>query len=234
MTVRHAETTMMKHDQLSRRDALTTFASSALLIGLPAQTANAAPKNDVLPMDNVLSEDAVLRDPDLFVAGNPAGDISIVNYTDYQCPYCRKSDVDLRKVVKDDGKIRLIFKDWPVLGPASVSAARMVLAAKYQDKYIQAHEALITATSRLTDDIVRERLAAAGIDVGRAAKDLETNKAKIDEILTRNNGQAKAFGFRGTPAFIIGKFRVNSPLIAIQFERAVLDARKAASMTKKI
>ena len=119
----------------------------------------------------------------------------------------------MRQVVKDDGKIRLIFKDWPVLGPASVSAAKMVLAAKYQDKYIQAHEALITATSRLTDDIVRERLAAAGIDVERATRDLDTNKAKINEILARNNEQAKAFGFRGTPAFIIGKFRVNSPLI---------------------
>ena len=224
---------MSQIDQPSRRGALTALGGGLLLAGLSARTAQAAPKNDTLPMDNVLSESAVLRDPDLFVAGNPDGDITIVNYTDYQCPYCRKSDVDLRQVVKDDGKIRLIFKDWPILGPASVSAAKMVLAAKYQDKYIQAHEALITATSRLTDDIIRERLAAGGIDVDRAAKDLDTNKARIDEILARNDGQAKAFGFRGTPAFIIGKFRVNSPLIAIQFERAVLDARKAAAMVKK-
>ncbi len=227
------ETIMSQIDQPSRRGALTALGGGLLLAGLSARTAQAAPKNDTLPMDNVLSESAVLRDPDLFVAGNSDGDITIVNYTDYQCPYCRKSDVDLRQVVKDDGKIRLIFKDWPILGPASVSAAKMVLAAKYQDKYIQAHEALITATSRLTDDIIRERLAAGGIDVDRAAKDLDTNKARIDEILARNDGQAKAFGFRGTPAFIIGKFRVNSPLIAIQFERAVLDARKAAAMVKK-
>jgi protein-disulfide isomerase len=227
------ETIMSQIDQPSRRGALTALGGSMLFAGLSARTAYAAPKNDTLPMDNVLSESAVLRDPDLFVAGNPDGDITIVNYTDYQCPYCRKSDVDLRQVVKDDGKIRLIFKDWPILGPGSVSAAKMVLAAKYQDKYIQAHEALITATSRLTDDIIRERLAAGGIDVDRAAKDLETNKVRIGEILARNDGQAKAFGFHGTPAFIIGKFRVNSPLIAIQFERAVLDARKAAATVKK-
>ena len=224
---------MSQIDQPSRRGVLTALGGSMLFAGLSARTAYAAPKNDTLPMDNVLSESAVLRDPDLFVAGNPDGDITIVNYTDYQCPYCRKSDVDLRQVVKDDGKLRLIFKDWPILGPASVSAAKMVLAAKYQDKYIQAHEALITATSRLTDDIIRERLAAGGIDVDRAAKDLETNKVGIGEILAHNDGQAKAFGFRGTPAFIIGKFRVNSPLIAIQFERAVLDARKAAATVKK-
>ena len=111
-----------------------------MLLGLSGRAALAGPKDTTLPMDNVLSEDAVLRDPDLYVAGNPDGDITIVNYTDYQCPYCRKSDVDLQQVVKDDGKIRLVFKDWPVLGPASVAAAKMVLAAKYQDKYIEAHK----------------------------------------------------------------------------------------------
>ena len=224
---------MTQSNILTRRRALTVLGGGAVMAGLSAQAARAAPKNTNLPMENVLSEDAVLRDPDVFVAGNPAGDITIVNYTDYQCPYCRKSDVDLREVVKNDGKIRLIFKDWPVLGPASVTAAKMVLAAKYQDKYLPAHEALITATSRLTDDIIRERLSTAGIDVDRATRDLATNKIKIDEILARADGQAKAFGFRGTPAFIIGKFRVNSPLTTIQFERAVLDARKAASMVKK-
>ena len=224
---------MSAFDYPSRRQALTTLGGSAVVLGLSARGALAAPKDVTLPMVDVLSESAVLRDPELFVAGNPDGDITIVNYTDYQCPYCRKSDVDLRQVVKDDGKIRLVFKDWPVLGPASVSAAKLVLATKYQNKYIQAHEALITANSRLTDDIVRERLAAGGIDVATAASDLEINKTKIDEILARNAAQAKAFGFRGTPAFIIGKFRVNSPLTAIQFERAVLDARKAAAMVKK-
>ncbi|MDB5521551.1 MAG: Twin-arginine translocation pathway signal [Tardiphaga sp.] len=224
---------MSTFDHSSRREVLVAIGGTAILLGLSAQTAFAAPKTTNLPMDDVLSEDAVLRDPDLFVAGNPNGDITIVNYTDYQCPYCRKSDVDLRQVVRDDGKIRLVFKDWPVLGPASVSAAKLVLATKYQDKYIQAHEALITANARLTDDIVRERLAAGGIDVERATRDLEVNKSKIEQILARNDAQAKAFGFRGTPAFIIGKFRVNSPLTTIQFERAVLDARKAAAMVKK-
>jgi protein-disulfide isomerase len=225
--------TMSQPYNPTRRDALLALGGASMLAALSTTSAVAAPKDTTLPMENILTESAVLRDPDLFVAGNPDGDLTIVNYTDYQCPYCRKSDVDLRQVVKDDGNIRLVFKDWPVLGPASVSAARMVLAAKYQDKYLPAHEAMITSTTRLTDDIIRERLTAAGIDVGRAARDLDTNKAKIDEILARNNAQAKAFGFRGTPAFIIGKFRVNSPLTTIQFERAVLDARKALSMQKK-
>lgn len=224
---------MTRFDQPSRRGLFIALGGGILLAGLSAKSSHAAPKNDTLPMENILSEDAVLRDADLFVAGNPAGNITVVNYTDYQCPYCRKSDVDLRQVVRDDGKIRLIFKDWPVLGPASTAAAKMVLAANYQDKYLTAHEALITADSRLTDDIIRSRLTAAGIDVDRALRDRDANERKIDDILARNARQAKAFGFRGTPAFIIGKFRVNSPLIAIQFERAVLDARKAAAMVKK-
>ena len=69
---------------------------------------------------DVLTEALVLRDPDIPVAGNPNGDITIVEYFDYQCPYCRKVEPELRQVVQDDGKVRLVLKDWPILGPVSV------------------------------------------------------------------------------------------------------------------
>ena len=85
--------------------------------------------------DKVLTEALVLRDPDIPVAGNADGDITIVEYFDYQCPYCRKIEPELRQVVQDDGKVRLVLKDWPILGPVSVVAARMALASKFQDKY---------------------------------------------------------------------------------------------------
>ena len=69
----------------------------------------------------MLTEALVLRDPDIPVAGNANGDITIVEYFDYQCPYCRKLEPELRQVVQDDGKVRLVLKDWPILGPVSVS-----------------------------------------------------------------------------------------------------------------
>jgi protein-disulfide isomerase len=169
----------------------------------------------------------VLRDPEIPVAGNAKGDITIVEYFDYQCPYCRKLEPDLRQVVQDDGKVRLVLKDWPILGPVSVAAARMALASKYQDKFLAAHDALIGVNSKLTELRIAELLAEAGIDVDRLKRDLAANAKAIDAILARNNDQATAFGFQGTPSFIVGKFRVPGVLTLAQFEQVIADARKA-------
>src|SRR5436190_17220069 len=211
----------------SRRDALWLLGASVVLLGVDIAPGSAAAQSD--GEEKVLTEALVLRDPDIPALGNVDGDITIVEYFDYQCPYCRKIEPELRQVVQDDGKIRLVLKDWPVLGPVSVIAARMALASKYQDKYLQAHEALIGVNSKLTEPRVREVLAAAGIDVDRATRDLAANAMAIDMILARNNDQALAFGFKGTPSFIVGKFRVPGVLTMPQFEQAIADARKAAA-----
>jgi protein-disulfide isomerase len=188
-----------------------------------------APAFKALAEDNsVLSRDNVLRDPDIPSLGNPSGDISIVEYFDYQCPFCRKVAPELMDVVREDGKVRFVLKDWPILGGVSVYAARMVLAAKYQDKYEAAHSALIATTAKLNEAKVDELLAAAGVDVDRAKGDMTTHKASLDALLARNDGQAKALGFRGTPAFIIGTFRVPGVLKASEFKMAIADARKIA------
>src|SRR3981081_3947631 len=122
----------------TRREALRVLGAGAVMLGL-------APGSALGQSDDEkgLTEALVLRDPDIPVAGNAAGDITIVEYFDYQCPYCRKIEPELRQVVQDDGKIRLVLKDWPILGPVSVIAARMALGSKFQNKTIQGHEALI-------------------------------------------------------------------------------------------
>jgi protein-disulfide isomerase len=209
----------------TRRETLGVLGFGAVMLGFAAPALAAATGGG----DEVLTESAVLRDPEIPVAGNPDGDITIVEYFDYNCPYCRKLEPELRQVVQDDGKVKLVYKDWPVLGPVSIIAAKMALATKYQDKYVAAHDALMGTASRLTEPRIRELLAGAGIDVDRAAKDLETNAKAIDAILARNNDQATAFGFKGTPAFIIGKFRVPGALTMAQFDQAIADARKAAA-----
>jgi protein-disulfide isomerase len=208
----------------SRRDMLGTIAIGvATLVMAPLVMApRLARAQDVEP-----GEAAVLRDPDVPVAGNLQGDISIVEWFDYQCPYCRKLEPELRQVVQDDGKVRLVLKDWPILGPVSVVAARMALACKFQDKYLQAHDAMIGVSSRLTEQRIPELLADAGVDVDRARGDLDTNAKTIDAILARNADQAKAFSFKGTPSFIVGKFRVPGVLTMAQFEQVIADARKA-------
>jgi len=180
-----------------------------------------------LAQDEQPSEAAVLHDPDIPVAGNPEGDIAIVEWSDYQCPYCRKLEPELRQVVQDDAKVRLVWKDWPILGPVSVVAARMALAAKYQGKYGEAHDAMIGLNSKLTEPKIDEALAAAGVDVDRAKRDLAANEKAINAILARNNEQAEGLGFRGTPSFIVGKFRVPGTLTMDEFAQVIADARKA-------
>jgi protein-disulfide isomerase len=183
--------------------------------------------------DDILTEALVLRDSQIPVAGNAAGDIAIVEYFDYQCPYCRKIEPELRQVVHEDGKVKLIWKDWPILGPGSVTAARMGFASKYQNKFVEAHEALIAVNSKLTDGRIREALAGAGLDIDRLDRDLSAHAAEIDAVLARNHDQATAFEFRGTPSFIVGKFRVPGALTMAQFTQVIADARKAAMVKKK-
>jgi protein-disulfide isomerase len=216
--------------QPNRRQTLSLLAAGAAAAGLG--TLPAASRAET---EEVLTEALVLRDPDIPVAGNAAGDISIVEYFDYQCPYCRKVEPELRQVVHDDGKVRLIWKDWPILGPMSVTAARMALASRYQDKFTQAHDALIAINSRLTEARIREALSGGGVDIDRLDRDLADQSKAIDAILARNNGQALAFEFRGTPSFIVGKFRVPGVITMAQFGQAIADARKAAAprATKK-
>jgi protein-disulfide isomerase len=201
----------------TRRGALTVLGGAATLALVPGLArAQGEP-----------AEAAVLRDPDNPVFGNPTGDISIVEWFDFNCPYCRKLEPELRQVVHDDGKIRLVMKDWPILGPVSVTASRMALASKYQDKYDKAHDALIGVSSRLTEPRIYELLADAGVDVDRAKKDLAANSKTIDAMLARNNDTAEGLGFRGTPSFIVGKFRVPGVLTMDQFAQVIADARKA-------
>jgi protein-disulfide isomerase len=208
----------------TRRETLGAIGASAIMLGIASESAPAQGSDET-----VLTEALVLRDPDIPATGNAEGDVTIVEYFDYQCPYCRKIEPELRQVVQDDGKIRLILKDWPILGEVSVIAARKVLASKFQDKYVQAHEALIGVNSKLTEPRIRELLAGAGVDVDRLNRDLATNAKAIDAILARNSDQATAFGFKGTPSFIVGKFRVPGILTMAEFERVVADARKAAA-----
>jgi protein-disulfide isomerase len=211
--------------RLSRRRLLGSLGVSAL--GLSALSVPALAESD-----DVLTEALVLRDPDIPVAGNAGGNISIVEYFDYQCPYCRKVEPELRQVVHEDGKVRLVWKDWPILGPMSVTAARMAQASKYQDKFVEAHDALIAINAKLTEPKIREALSGGGVDIDRLDRDLATNESAISTTLARNNDQATAFEFRGTPAFIVGKFRVPGVLTMAQFTQVIADARKATAAKK--
>ena len=185
---------------------------AAMLVFTAAATLQPPKANAQSANEDPLSSESILRDPSIPAEGNPKGDITIVEYFDYRCPYCKKVNSVLQQVVQNDGHVRLVFKDWPVFGDVSIYAARLGLAAKYQNKYAQAHEALISVKEKLSEENVQTTLAQAGIDVDRAQRDLAANQKEIDAILARNHEQATALGFEGTPAFIIGHFRVPGAL----------------------
>jgi protein-disulfide isomerase len=182
--------------------------------------------------DDTLSRDAVLRDPEIPVLGNPQGDLTVVEYFDYQCPYCKKLAPEIAEVVREDGKIRLVLKDWPIFGAVSKSAAQLALAAKYQNKYQDAHDALIGAKEKLSDANIPELLTNAGVDVERAKQDLQAHQKTIEDLLIHNNAQADAFGFQGTPGFIVGFFRVPGVVEMKVFKQIIADARTAAKKRK--
>lgn len=151
-----------------------------------------------------LTVEDVLFDPDNPVLGNPEGDVTIVEFFDYQCPYCKMNHRDLTEVVAQDGNVRLVMKDWPIFGASSVRASQLTLGAVSIGAYEAANAALMATKGRLSDAGINEALQKAGLDVARLDAAYRANRATWDGLMTRNSFQAEQLGLQGTPAFIIG------------------------------
>jgi len=170
--------------------------------------------------------EAILHDPATPTAGNPAGDVEIVAFMDYNCPFCKKSSPDLERFVDDDGGVRLVYKDWPILTDASVIGAHLALAAKYQGKYREAHVAMMSIRGLKIDDAsLREAVKGAGIDMALLDADLKAHDADIAALLKRNMSEADSLGLEATPVFLIGPFKVAKALDYDEFKQTVADFR---------
>lgn len=180
----------------------SAFGLAGLLAGPAQSIAQAAREHPIL------NEKAVLHDPDVPVLGNPQGDVTIVEFFDYQCPYCRKLHPDLMRLVAEDGKIRLVLKDWPILTQFSQVAAKLALAARFQGKYAETHAALMETSGRLDQEKIRAAAVKAGLDLDKVDADVKTRGAEIAAVLARNAEQADALGLSGTPALLVGPFKV--------------------------
>lgn len=168
--------------------------------------------------------DQLLNDPAAPVLGNPAGDVTLVEFFDYRCPYCKKAAPVVEQLLKEDGKIRRVMKEFPILGPESVFASRAALAAKMQDRYEPFHKALIGAKGALDQDMVFRLAKEAGVDVARMKRDM--NAPEVEDALRRNRELASALEITGTPAFIIGNDFVPGAAELETFKTLVARARK--------
>lgn len=148
---------------------------------------------------------AILDQPEVAMAGARHPDVTMVEYFDYNCGYCKKLIPILRVLLAEDPKLAIVYKDWPIFGGSSVYAARCAVAAQWQGKYLIAHDALMKASRVSEDAQVDAILGGAGVDVVRLQRDLKTYASKIAAILLRNDSEAKALELQGTPGIMIGR-----------------------------
>ncbi len=151
------------------------------------------------------------------------GDVVFVEFFDYQCPYCKRVMSTVFDIIKADGKVRMVFKEFPILGSTSIFAAKAALASARQGKYLEFHRVLMEAPGRLTNDIILSIARNIGIDTDRLKKDM--NDPEIAEIIQRNYDLADALGINGTPAFVIGKTLVPGLVSRSELERLISEAR---------
>jgi len=156
-------------------------------------------------MITAAGEKAVLKDPGTDRAGAAHADVTVVEYFDYNCPYCKKLVPTLKALIAEDRKVAIIYKDWPILGSVSKYAARSALGARWQGKYLLAHDALISGPRLARNDQVDGILQGAGVNIDRLNKDRAAHAAEIDALLARNDAEAQALGLQGTPGVLVGR-----------------------------
>jgi protein-disulfide isomerase len=181
--------------------------------------------------DDDLSLEMLLRDPAAPVTGNPQGNLTMVAFLDYNCPWCKKAAVPMHDAVAKDGQVRLVYKDWPIITKDSETGARMALAAKYQDRYDAAHEALMAIKTPKVKaaEMVETLRNTKAIDFARLEGDLRTHDAEISTLLERNYKQAMSLNLNGTPAFIFGKYLVPGAIQTVdEFASLFAKARQPA------
>lgn len=170
---------------------------------------------------------AVLNDLGSPQVGATDADVTIVVFTDYQCPICKITDPALERLIATDPKVRVIFKDWPIFGEQSKAAARAVLAADRQGKYLAFHHGLMAARVRLEPDQIQRIAVAAGVDWPRLQRDEAVSRPQLDRQLGKHATQAWTLGLEGTPAYLVGPYLFEGGLDERHLAQAVRRARKA-------
>lgn len=176
---------------------------------------------------NAIAENAdeIFRSGTDFVAGNPQGDVTIVEFFDYNCPWCKKSMPIIKKLLETDGKLRIVFKEFPILGEGSEYAARAAMASQTQGKYLEFHLALLDHAGMIDAQAVDEIAQNVGIDLKKLKADMES--ADIAAAIGRNLKLAQTLGISGTPAFVIDKTVIPGYVLERALAAAVQEVRDA-------
>lgn len=172
------------------------------------------------------NRDALERDPNAPVIGNPDGEITVVEFFDYNCGYCRRVFDDVMALVNSDSEIRVVMREWPILGEESVFAARASLASRNQGKYKEFHLALMENEGRANEASVMRIAEELGIDIEQLRRDMEA--PEVAAHFQASQQLTQALGFNGTPAFIFGDQLVPGAIDFDQMELLVEELREQA------
>ncbi len=161
------------------------------------------------------------------VLGNPSGDVTVVEFLDYRCPYCKAMHQPIADMIAADGNVRVVIKEFPILGDDSLFAARAALAAGKQGKYAEMHTALMTFKGKLSAQDVEKAAAQLGLDVVRLKDDMAA--PEVDQELQQNYNLAESLGINGTPAFVIGDTLIPGAIKLEDLKAHIAKARDEAS-----
>jgi protein-disulfide isomerase len=185
-------------------------------IGWPARAATSAfPDWVVRLFENPLAPRVTPR----------AADVTVVEFFDYNCPYCKAMHPVIMKVLASDRKVRVVYRDWPVLGPVSVSAAKAAIAAQYQGRHDAFHAALFAAPGRLNDDAIRAAAVRAKVDWARLERDRAAHAPEIEALIRETWEGAQRLGLQGTPVMLVGRHMLAGALTEQQLRDAIAQAR---------
>ena len=162
-------------------------------------------------------------DPNAPNLGNPEGDVTVVEFFDYNCPYCRSAGQTVQALLEADANVRVIYREWPILGDDSVIAARAALAAREQGKYEAFHWALMSGDGRVTEAVIFKVARDLGMDVAQLEADMVS--PAVEAHIALSNALAQQLGFTGTPAFIVGNKTAPGMLSLDEITTLVVEAR---------
>ncbi|WP_149776750.1 DsbA family protein [Ruegeria intermedia] len=168
--------------------------------------------------------DLLERDPNAPVIGNPDGDVTVVEFFDYNCPYCKRAAPIVKGVIAGDGNVRVVYREWPILGEGSVFAARAALAARNQGKYEEFHWALMGLNGRANEASVMKAARALGLDEDKLRADM--NAPEVDAHIQVSMSLARGLGFTGTPSFVIGDALAPGLIEQAQMEQLISAVRE--------
>jgi protein-disulfide isomerase len=174
----------------------------------------------------LVAERSRLVDPNDPVGGNPKGDVTIVEYFDVRCGYCRKLEPAMAELLRQDRNVRLVYKDLPILGPGSTLGAKALLAAQVQGGYEKLRAVLMTSAPEPTRDNIRAEAVKLGLDADKLLRDMDS--PSVAARIAANLAQSNRLGIRGTPAMVIGDVMIPGAIDIAELREAVAAARKSA------